>query len=360
MSRILNRFLTACCLAAAMLLVHVTSAEAGEGGGNGGTGTGSIWAATWWDGSPQAGGPYIPGPSGGAQVCTWTDIGGTVSDLIAQLGTASLPPNFWPVDNGGYGPGAYRVIEWATRTGKTKVAYQHFDVVDCPSPAMVPSPGGDIYTAIPAAEPPNGVPAYIWIFWDTVPDPPPGALPPVVGQAYDDVRLPPVDENTSPDVVGGIPHASIVNFPTWFWVNATSWHTVVASASGGGYVATVWANPISVTWGASWYLDSQSDNPEGGVDLQPTDLDLVCHGPGTPYSQGDNPSAASPDCGTTFTQSTFGTSTPLTATVDWNVTWALSSPAGVVGGEGTFPAIEQSGSEPLRVVQIESVVGRTS
>lgn len=356
MPRVLSRLLTPIAIAGIAILVTALPANAGDGGGNGGTGNGSIWAASWWDGSPQAGGPYIPGPAGGAQVCVWTDVGGTVADLVADLGTADLPPAFWPIDNGGYGPGAFHVIEWATRVGKVNVPYQHFDVIACPAPSMVPAPGGDIYAALPAAEPPTGVPEYIWIFWDTVPDPPPGALPPVVSQAFDSVRLPAVRIHTSPASVDGIADASIVKFPTWFWIDKSSWHTVVARAASGGYVATVWAMPVSVSWRASWDFTSPTQDPEAGVDLQPTNLDLVCDGPGTPYTTNVQPSSPSPDCGTTFTQSTLGTATPLTATVEWHVTWALSSPAGVVGGEGTFAPIEQSVSQPLRVVQIESVV----
>ena len=356
MSRVLRRLLAAGGLVASAILLLASPAMGGEGGGNGGTGNGSIWSAAWWDGSPQAGGPYIPGSSGGAAVCIWTDVGGTVSDLVANLGTAGLPPDFWPVDNGGYSPGAFHLIAWAGRVGLPKVPYQHFDVVACPQASMEPVPGADIYTALPLAQPPSGSPQDIWIFWDTVPDPPSGALPPVIARAYDSVRLPPVVIHSSPDAVGPIADASIVNFPTWFWIDKSYWHTVVATASAGGFVATVWATPISVTWRASWDLTSPAQDPEGGVDLQPTALDLVCHGPGTPYSSEAQPTASSPDCGTTFTESTFGTTTPLTATVEWQVTWALSSPAGVVGGEGSFPALEQTLSRPLRVVQIESVV----
>jgi hypothetical protein len=357
--RVLRRVVSCAGLVVVALAATAPTARAGEGGGNGGVGNGGVWAATWWDGNPQGPGPYIPGVSGTGEVCTWLDVGGTIADMTSAMASAGFPPSFWPADNSGYSPGAIHVIEWAIRTRKGNASTDHFDMVACPSPSMVPGPIGGAYTTLPPAQPPTGSPQYIWLYWDTVPDPPSKGLPAIIGSAYDSVPLPTPAISTSPSTVQGIPDASIVNFPTWFWIGSSSWHTVVARAAGGGLVATVWATPVSVTWKAAWDFTSPSEDPESGVDLSPTALDLVCTGPGTPYSSSVNPSSPSPTCGTTFTQSTFGTRSPLSATVKWDVTWALTDAAGVVGGEGTLPPLYVSASIPLRVLQIESVVSGT-
>jgi hypothetical protein len=57
-----------------------------------------------------------------------------------------------------------------------------------------------------------------------------------------------------------------------------------------------------------------------------------------------------------FTQSTFGTYQPLEATISWQVDWALSDGAGVVGGEGLLADSASSAARPLRVLQVESVI----
>jgi hypothetical protein len=336
--------------------VGTPTAVAGNGGGAGGSGSGSIWAATWWDGSPQGPGPYIGGPAGGAEVCAWTDVGGALADLVGALATADLPASFWPSTNDGWETGVYALERWAAPLIGGGSPADHFDVVACPTETMVPGPAGYAFTAIPAATPPGGPPRYVWIFWDTVVNPPPDALPPIVGRAFDEMRLPRPVIHTSPAGVGGIAAATVVNFPTWLWIDATAWRTVVATAGGGGLVATVWATPADVGWHASWDFTSPTSDPEGGVNLAPTELALTCAGAGTPYLATDAARSSSPDCGTTFTQSTFGEWTILTAAIEWKVTWALADDAGVVGGEGALASVATHGSVPLRVIQIESVV----
>jgi hypothetical protein len=232
----------------------------------------------------------------------------------------------------------------------------HFDVVACPNATLVPQGTSQIYSQLPVATPPAGVPTYIWIFWDTVPDPPAGSLPPTIQRAYQEVPLLAPAIRTSPAGVAGVAHAVVVNFPTWFWLDPSSWHTVKAEAAEGDLVATVWAVPASVTFSTAWDFTSPSEDPEGGVDLQPTSLHLTCTGPGTPYTSAVSPNASSPDCGTTFTQSTFGTWASLTATVTWKVNWAITDRAGVVGGEGTLADLFSTATVPLRAVQVESVV----
>ncbi len=363
MSRVLGRrsvrVLAFAAVLAGCVLTCATSAQAGNGGGYGGSG-GTIWAATWWDGNPQGPGPGSPPQSGGQAVCSWLDVGPTLSDMTSALATAGLPAWFWPVSNSGYGPGAYQVIKWAIRIreaqGSKSEPGAHFDIVACPSPGMVPGMLGNAYTQLPVATPPSGQPEYVWIYWDVVPDPgSPGTFP-EIGRAYQSVPLPALAIDTSPSTIDGIPHASVVNFPTWLWLEPQEWQTLEATATGGGLTATVWATPVSVTWTASWDFTSPAQDPQQAVNQLPTALDLECDGPGTPYGLGASPTAPSPTCGTTFTQSTFGKSTTLTATVKWSVTWSLVGTGGIVGGEGTLAPIIRTATVPLRVVQIESVV----
>jgi hypothetical protein len=344
------------------LAVPVLSASpsAAANGGGAGTGGSSIWAATWWNGNPQGPGPYIPGEYDAAEVCNWTDVGSTVGDVAAALATADLPASFWPVVGSGYTSGALALIRWAERMMKGSGGGDHFDVVACESPAMVPESSGEMYTDIPPANPPSG-PQFIWVFWDTVPGPPAGTVPPLVGEALQRADLPAPKLDTSPKAVGPINDATVVNFPTWLWINAAAWRTIVASAAGGGLVATVWAIPQSVTWHASWDYASAASDPEGGVDLAPTTLDLVCGGPGTPYTPvlAGDAGASSPDCGSTFTESTFGDWIPLRASITWDVWWTLTNTAGVVGGEGELSPSVTSSTRGLRVLQVESVVSTT-
>jgi hypothetical protein len=346
----------AAALVVSLAEMSTTTVESAASGGGGGGGGSSIWAATWWSGNPEGGGPYVPGEYDAAAVCLWTDVGGTVSDLTSALATANLPASFWPVDGRGYSPGEVALERWAVRLAKGNRGPSHFDAVACPSSGMVPAPAGGMYTAIPPAESPGG-PQYIWIFWDTVPDPATGGLPPVIGRALSIAHLPPPAMHTSPESVGPIEDATLVNFPTWFWIDSSAWRTVVASAAGGGLVATVWATPQTVAWRAAWDYQAAASDPEHGVDLQPTELDLACPGPGKPYSASvAGPGAGSPDCGATFTQATFGEWVPLTASITWDVWWTLTSTGGVVGGEGELPPMQTTSSRPLRVAQVESIV----
>jgi len=343
-------------LAAGLSGLVAAPALAANGGGAGTSGS-SIWADTWWDGNPLGPGPYIPGASGEGAVCDWTDVGGSADDLVVALGGADLPASFWPVDDSGYSPGAYQLVRWANDVSRSGSAGDHFDVVSCPSLAMVPSSATDVYTALPAAYPPSG-PVEVWILWDTVPDIGSPSQSPLVGEAVQRLGLPAPLIGISPSQVGSVADATIVNFPTWLWTSGADWRTFIASAAGGGLVATAWATPVSVTWQTGWDFTSPSADPEAGVDLEPTELDLACAGPGNPYRTAIDPASASPDCGTTFTQSTFGNWVTLRASTEWDVHWALAGSDGIVGAEGGLDPIITSATRPLRVVQIESVVSR--
>lgn len=327
---------------------------ASNGGGGGSSGP-SIWAYTWWAGSPKGPGPYT-GSSNSSQICIWHDLGPLVTSLNGALDNAGLPATFWTVPLGGGHPGIWGVDQWAVQVSGHAPPSAHFDLVACPSPGQVPQTGGDVESDIPTVVAPSGRIEHLWIFSDVVPDPPPGGLPPIVGEAFDMAHLGSPVISTSPAAVDGFADTTVVNFPTWLWIDPAVWRTVTASAAGGGLVATVWAVPIRVDWGASWDLRAPAQDPQGGTNFAAEALALACDGPGVPYDPQLSPSAQSSSCLAVFDQSTFGTAQRLMATIVWQVYWAVSDPAGVVGGEGELPDSTTSGSRPLRVVQVESII----
>lgn len=334
-----------------------TPADAGYGGGYGGTSGSAIWALTWWGGNPQGPGPYMGPPSGAVDVCSWHDVG-DLAGLNAGLSESSLPLTFWTTSNSGGHPGIWGIDQWAEAKARDTTPGAHFDLVACPNPDQVPPSGADVESSLPLAHPPHHAPLYLWIFWDTVEDPPPGSLPPLVGEAFDQTNLPSPIPSTSPDRIGSVLHATVVNVPTWLWVSASTWHTYSAQAAGGGLVATVWATPIGLQWTAGWNFPVPADDPEGGTTLGPEWLDQACAGPGTPYRDWMPTSSQSTQCSFVFRQSSFGTWQSVRATVTWQVHWALENSAGVVGGEGTLPDVTTSAAVPLRVMQVESVISR--
>jgi hypothetical protein len=137
--------------------------------------------------------------------------------------------------------------------------------------------------------------------------------------------------------------STYVNFPTWLWVDSTTWHPYVATASAGGVTATAVATPSSVYW-------SMGDGST-----------VVCQGPGTPY-QSDKPSnQQNTSCSYEYPQSSAGQpspngdpnddSYPVTATITWAVSWTAT---GAPGG-GTLPFLKTQSTTPLRVEQVESI-----
>jgi hypothetical protein len=80
-----------------------------------------------------------------------------------------------------------------------------------------------------------------------------------------------------------------------------------------GESVTATATPVSVTW-----------HPGDGTTV-------TCQGAGAPYTSADNPAAASPDCGHTYTSSSAGQpggAFTATATITWDVTWQGAGGAG--------------------------------
>jgi hypothetical protein len=81
---------------------------------------------------------------------------------------------------------------------------------------------------------------------------------------------------------------------------------------------------------------------------------VVCRGPGTPYTEGD-PARPSPTCGHTYPRSSArqpGLRYPVTATTTWRITWTAT---GVVSVSGTLPPLLRTSTTTLRVAEAQTV-----
>jgi hypothetical protein len=127
----------------------------------------------------------------------------------------------------------------------------------------------------------------------------------------------------------------LVRLPTWLWIDPASWQAQHATASVPGVSVTANATPTTVTWTLG----------DGTT--------LTCRGPGTAYSAGADPAAASPDCGHTYMRSSAdqpGGAFAVTATVTWGITWAGG------GQTGALPALQTQAITTLRVVESRTVI----
>lgn len=133
------------------------------------------------------------------------------------------------------------------------------------------------------------------------------------GRAVEELRLPSPVIRLSPseDAV------QMVRVPTWLWVERGVWEPVAETVSVPGLSVTATARPVRVVWSMG----------DGGQ--------VVCDGPGTPYSEAFGPEAVSPDCGYTYSRSSVnepeGTFT-VSAAVTWDVAWEGGGESGLVPG----------------------------
>jgi hypothetical protein len=158
-----------------------------------------------------------------------------------------------------------------------------------------------------------------------VPLPSPAEL---AAQARNQLRLP------APKIQANPVGDQLVNLPTWLWLDRSSWGAVSATASVPGVSVTAVARPTSVTWSMG----------DGGA--------VACSGPGTPFPTGGDPKSASPDCGhiyRTSSASQRGEAFPVTATVNWTVTWSGA------GQGGVFPNLTTSASVAFRVAESQGI-----
>ena len=156
-------------------------------------------------------------------------------------------------------------------------------------------------------------------------------------EAENSLRLP------SPTGYFNPPGVSVVNLPTWFWINAGLWHPYSVTATAGSVSATAVATPLAVTWVTG----------DGGV--------TTCDGPGIPFEPEQSLSQQSTYCSHRYTTSSLGQPSPdgnpndaaftVSITIDWSVSWSAQGDSN--GGE--LPSLFTSSSRSVRVEQVESV-----
>lgn len=139
--------------------------------------------------------------------------------------------------------------------------------------------------------------------------------------------------NTRPELVG---------MPLWLSIPSATWAPVTASASAGGVSVTATATPVSMKWSMG----------DGGS--------VTCHGPGTPYPSDPSvhPPLLSPTCGYTYGRPSTepqARSFPVTATVEWQVTWSGSGNSG-----GTLPNLRTSSGTKVQVAEVQALVTNVS
>jgi hypothetical protein len=151
-------------------------------------------------------------------------------------------------------------------------------------------------------------------------------------QARAELTLPPPRIHTSPDNPRGV-----VNFPTWLWVEPSSWAPLdVTTPELRGVAASMTATPRSVAWAAG----------DGAT--------VTCDGPGTPFRPGvTRAESASPDCGHTYTRSSAGQPGGryrLAATMTWSLTWQLEG-----GPVNTLEDLTSQGTVDLQVAEYQAL-----
>lgn len=124
--------------------------------------------------------------------------------------------------------------------------------------------------------------------------------------------------------------SQVVFVPTWLWVDPGTFTSRSATASLGGLSVTAVAKPTKVTW-------TTGDG-----------VTVTCRGGGTPWSPGNDPAAASPDCGHTYSTPSRTESDgkfTLRATITWEISWSGG------GQTGVEPALTSTSSVQVRVAE---------
>ncbi|WP_245997260.1 hypothetical protein [Streptomyces armeniacus] len=153
----------------------------------------------------------------------------------------------------------------------------------------------------------------------------------VVQRAVTELRLPKPVPRTSP----AEDFTQVVHVPTWMWVERDGWGPVSETAEVEGVRVTATAMPRKAVWQIG---DGHS---------------VVCRGPGTPWAEGFDAGASSPDCGHTYRRSS--TAEPdgkfrAKVTVTWDVAWRGA------GQAGTVPGMAMTAELRLAVDEVQAVV----
>ena len=172
----------------------------------------------------------------------------------------------------------------------------------------------------------------------STPSPVPTIDPRVLAvQAESSLRLPTPTLRFNPAA------SSVVNLPTWLWIDPSIWHPFSVTATAGSVSATAVATPQSITWQMG----------DGGA--------VVCPGPGRPFDLTVPAEQQTTECDYTFRSSSLGQQSSdgnpddAAYSVRATVTWAVSWTAQGAPGQGVLPSLTTTGAASVRVVQIESI-----
>lgn len=151
-------------------------------------------------------------------------------------------------------------------------------------------------------------------------------------QARAVMRLPEPVIGTAPE----LDKPRFVNLASWMWIAEGDWEPVTVTASVSAGAVTVVATPQRVVW----------DTGDGGQ--------VVCTGPGTPFSRAAASENGSPDCGHTYTAlppGGAGAKVDLIAVWEWGISWSTTD-----GRGGELEDLTTSSSVAVAVSEIHSVV----
>jgi len=150
----------------------------------------------------------------------------------------------------------------------------------------------------------------------------------LAGEAVRALRLPAPVIRMNP----AAPAPQLVFVATWLWLDPAGYRPRAATASVPGLSVTATATPTTVTW-------SMGDGTT-----------VTCAGPGTAWTPGTDPAAASPTCGHTYTHAVGPDTITVRASITWTVSWAGGGASGVV------PAVTSTATIPVRVAAAPTVI----
>ncbi|HLX89456.1 MAG TPA: hypothetical protein VKR22_13495, partial [Acidimicrobiales bacterium] len=135
----------------------------------------------------------------------------------------------------------------------------------------------------------------------------------MAAQAASHIRLP------VPNIATNPASFSVVDLPTWLWIDPSIWHPYTATATAGGVSATATARPVSVRW-----------------DMGDGSAPVTCNGPGIAYEADLPASQQRTGCSHTYLRTSLGQPGPdpdagaflVSATITWDVSWTSSSQRG--------------------------------
>jgi hypothetical protein len=281
----------------------------------------SLWAATAYGATSGS------GSDGGGTVTVGAGDGGSTVGVAGDPNGGSGPT----ISSGNAGPAG---SPWTCRD-------QPLPLNDVGFAPGGPAPGGWFSVTCTNSRTGSSTTSTEWIADQATTAPAsPGVDPLVLAlQAESSLSLPRPVMHFSPSGY------SVVNLPTWLWIDASTWLAQTVSAAAGVVSVTAVATPTSVSWSMG----------DGAV--------VTCPGPGTSYDTQEPWRSQTTSCAYTYATSSAGQASSdgnandrafnVTATVAWSVTWSAQ---GTPGG-GALPSLTTSASSTLRVEQVESING---